>query len=135
MRNILWRFLSSAALFATGTGLSKYSACILRVYRYLPCFKVGGKSDIVRVEKGCKIKNRSAYFIASLYACSVHLVRYFDKFLKMNKTRPFMHSLKEQIEFIKNMLLPDYYFKSYNVSNAASLVTNNVRNVNGPCTL
>ena len=46
-----------------------------------------------------------------------------------------MHSLKEQIECIKNMLLPrktDYYFKSYNVSNIASRVTNNVRNVNGP---
>ena len=52
----------------------------------------------------------------------------------MNKTRTFMHSLKEQIECIKNMLLPrktDYYFKSYNVSNIASRVTNNVRNVNG----
>ena len=61
--------------------------------------------------------------------------RYFNKFLKMNKTRTFMHSLKEQIECIKNMLLPrktDYYFKSYNVSNITSLVTNNVRNVNGP---
>ena len=61
--------------------------------------------------------------------------RYFNKFLKMNKTRNFMHSLKEQIECIKNMLLPrktDYYFKSYNVSNITSLVTNNVRNVNGP---
>ena len=33
------------------------------------------------------------------------------------------------------MLLPrntDYYFKSYNVSNVASRVTNNLRNVNGP---
>ena len=61
--------------------------------------------------------------------------RYFNKFLKMNKTRTFMHSLKEQIECIKNMLLPrktDYYFKSYNVSNITSLVTNNVRDVNGP---
>ena len=61
--------------------------------------------------------------------------RYFNKFLKMNKTRTFMHSLKEQIECIKNMLLPrktDYDFKSYNLSNIASLVTNNVRNVNGP---
>ena len=56
-----------------------------------------------------------------------------NKFLKMNKnkTRTFMHSLKEQIECIKNMLL-HYYFKSYNVSNIASRVTNNVRNVNGP---
>ena len=63
------------------------------------------------------------------------LNRYFNKFLKMNKTRTFMHCLKEQIECIKNMLLPrktDYYFKSYNVSNIASRVTNNVRNVNGP---
>ena len=61
--------------------------------------------------------------------------RYFNKFLKMNKTRTFMHSLKEQIECIKNMLLPrktDYYFKSYNVSNITSLVTYNVRDVNGP---
>ena len=65
----------------------------------------------------------------------VSLIRYFNKFLKMNKTRTFMHSLKEQIECIKNMLLPrktDYYFKSYNVSNITSLVTNNVRDVNGP---
>ena len=63
------------------------------------------------------------------------IIRYFNKFLKMNKTRTFMHSLKEQIECIKNMLLPrkkDYYFKSYNVSNIASRVSNNVRNVNGP---
>ena len=62
-------------------------------------------------------------------------IRYFNNFLKMNKTRTFMHSLKEQIECIKNMLLPrktDYYFKSYNVSNIASRVTNNVRNVDGP---
>ena len=53
----------------------------------------------------------------------------------MNKTRTFLHGLKEQIECIKNMLLPrktDYYFKSYNVSNMTSLVTNNVCNVNGP---
>ena len=54
--------------------------------------------------------------------------RYFNKFFKMNKTRTLMHSLKEQIECIKNMLLPrktDYYFKSYNVSNITSLVCNN----------
>ena len=46
-----------------------------------------------------------------------------------------MYSLTEQIECIKNMLLPrktDYYFESYNVSNIASPVTNNVRNSNGP---
>ena len=57
-------------------------------------------------------------------------------FARINKTRTFMHSLKEQIECIKNMLLPretDYYFKRYNVSNIASRVTNNVHNVNGPC--
>ena len=55
----------------------------------------------------------------------------------MNKTRTFMHSLKEQIECIKKILLPrktDYYFNSYNVSNIASRVSdyNNVRNLNGP---
>ena len=46
-----------------------------------------------------------------------------------------MHSLTEQSECIKNMFLPrktDYYFESYNVSNIASPVTNNVRNLNGP---
>ena len=45
-----------------------------------------------------------------------------------------MHSLAEQIESIKNMLLPrktDYSFESY-VSNIASPVTNNVRILNGP---
>ena len=43
-----------------------------------------------------------------------------------------MHSLIELIACIKNMLLPrktDYYFESYNVSNIASPVTNNVRNL------
>ena len=76
-----------------------------------------------------------AYAGCAICMAPCHEVRYFNKFLKMNKTRTFMPSLKEQIECIKNMLLPrktDYYFKSYNVSNIASRVTNNVCNVNGP---